>query len=300
MNVDCPDCGVPLPMGRTESVCPACFFASAREPVVDRASRWRIPGLVVGSEISRGGMGIVYAAEEVEPKRAVALKVLLPHWVENAPVVERFRREARAMAQLEHVAILPVYHVGETDGLPWFTMKLAAKGSLAEHMASFSGNWREAAALVARLAGALGHAHERGVLHRDIKPGNILFDADGSGYLADFGLAKNQAANVESLTLHADVLGTPSYLAPEIASGETRTATTSSDIYSLGAVLYELLSGRPPHSDDHLPALLRRVADEAPLSLDHYQPTPPCDLRAICEKVRWTPSVGPVFPEIKL
>lgn len=271
-------------MGRLGGICPACFFAAATEPGVTGRVRLRIPGLSVGDEIARGGMGIVYAAVQDEPRRPVALKILLPQWVENPSVLERFRREAQAMAQLEHGAILPVYSVGETDGLPWFTMKLATAGSLAERIPSFAGSWADVAALVARLADALGHAHERGVLHRDVKPGNILFDTEGLAYLADFGLAKQQWAGIPSLTLHADVLGTPNYLAPEVAAGHARTATTASDIYSLGAVLYELLSGRPPHRDDHLPALLRRVADEAPLALGGFKPTPPRDLQAICEK----------------
>jgi len=284
MNVHCPECGSALPTERLGSLCPVCFFAAASEPGLNGLVRLRVSGLSVGDEIARGGMGIVYAAEQDEPRRPVALKVLLPQWLENPSVLERFRRESQAMAQLEHAAILPVYSVGETDGLPWFTMKLATAGSLAERIPSFAGRWTDAAKLVARLADALGHAHERGVLHRDIKPGNILFDSEGRTYLADFGLAKQQWAAIPSLTLHADVLGTPNYLAPEVASGRARAATTSSDIYSLGAVLYELLSGRPPHRDDHLPALLRRVADDAPLALSGFKPTPPRDLQAICEK----------------
>lgn len=272
----CPICQTPFPEGRLEGLCPACFLSAADE----------LPSqeLVRGREIARGGMGIVFEAEQQEPRRTVAMKMLLPRWCEDAEVRERFRREAAAMASLEHPAILPVYEVGETDGLPWFTMKLAARGSLATRIAEQRGEWQRIARLVARLAGALAFAHERGVLHRDVKPGNILFDDEDACYLADFGLAKDLSMAEAGLTMEAQMLGTPHFLAPELASGAARTATTASDIYSLGAVLYELLSGHPPHQDDHLPALLRRVADERPASLSQCLPCPPRDLIAVCEK----------------
>jgi len=274
----CPECHTPLPAGRLAGMCPACFFDSAGDEGDGMA------GLHRGAEIARGGMGIVYEAQQSEPRRTVALKMMRPQWAENEQARERFRREARAMASLEHPAILPVYDVGESDGLPWFTMKLAAGGSLAARIRDFTGQWRKTAELMARIARALSFAHERGVLHRDVKPGNVLFDADDHCHLADFGLAKHLVIEPEdlSLTLGAEVLGTPHYLAPELASGESRTATTASDIYSLGAVLYELLSGVPPYQGASLPALLRRVADEKPRPLSDFQT--PRDLRAICEK----------------
>lgn len=275
----CPQCQAPVADERLEGLCAACFFLSAGDAVETGAP-------VRGREIARGGMGIVYEAQQAEPARTVAMKMLQPRWSGHDEVRERFRREARAMASLEHPAILPVYEVGETDGLPWFTMTLASGGSLAARIADFKGEWGQAARLMARLARALAFAHARGVLHRDLKPGNILFDAEGRCHLADFGLAKHLDGDHGSalLTLDAHVLGTPNYLAPELAAGTTRTATTASDIYSLGAVLYELLSGSPPHQEPHLAALLRRVADETPPSLAACDPVPPRDLRAICER----------------
>ncbi len=279
MSHFCPQCHAPVAGERLEGLCAACFFLSAGDVVGTGAP-------VRGREIARGGMGIVYEARQEEPARTVAMKMLQPRWSGHEEVRERFRREAQAMASLEHPAILPVYEVGETDGLPWFTMTLASGGSLAARISNFQGEWRKAAELMARLARALGFAHERGVLHRDLKPGNILFDAEERCYLADFGLAKHLDGEEGSglLTLDAHVLGTPNYLAPELAAGTTRAATTASDIYSLGAVLYELLGGSPPHQDPHLTSLLRRVADETPPSLAACDPAPPRDLRAICEK----------------
>lgn len=275
----CPICLTPFPEDQLDGLCPACFLTEAGESSGPS-------GLVRGAEIARGGVGIVYEAQQIEPQRAVALKVLQPQWADNEPVRERFRREARAMASLEHPAILPVYEVGESDGLPWFTMKLATGGSLAARIHSYSGQWQRTAGLLVKMARALGFAHERGLLHRDVKPGNILFDGDGSPYLADFGLVKHQAGDAAhlALTLDAGVLGTPNYLAPELASGTSSTATTASDIYSMGAVLYELLSGQPPHEGRSLPALLRLVADEKPRSLTEFRPAPPRDLASICEK----------------
>lgn len=277
MNPLCPECHTPLPAGRLVGLCPACFFDSAGEGD-------DLNGLQRGAEIARGGMGIVYEAQQEEPRRTVALKMMRPQWAEDEQARERFRREARAMASLEHPAILPVYDVGEKDGLPWFTMKLAAGGSLATQVSAYHRQWPQIAALMARTARALSFAHERGVLHRDVKPGNLLFDAEGRCYLADFGLAKHLVieANDLSLTLDSGVLGTPNYLAPELASGQSLTATTASDIYSLGAVLYELLTGTPPYLDTSLAVLLRRVADEKPRPLADFET--PRDLRAICEK----------------
>lgn len=279
MTEVCPICQTPFPEDRLDGLCPGCFLSLAIEPVGP-------PGLVRGPEIARGGVGIVYEAQQVEPLRSVALKILQPQWADNEPVRERFRREARAMASLEHRAILPIYEVGETDGLPWFTMKLATGGSLAARISEFSSQWRRIAELAMRMARALGFAHDRGLLHRDVKPGNILFDGDGSPYLADFGLVKNQTVDPAhlSLTLDAGVLGTPNYLAPELAAGMASTATIACDIYSLGAVLYELLSGQPPHQGRSLPALLRLVADERPRALTEFRPVPPRDLVSICEK----------------
>jgi serine/threonine-protein kinase len=182
----------------------------------------------------------------------------------SSQMAERFRLEVRAMSDLEHPCILPVHQTGEHDGLPYFTMKLATGGTLAQRKAEYAGDWRRIAELLIQLADAVQFAHERGVLHRAIKPGNILFDEQQHPYVSDFGLAK-LANDDADLTRSVDFLGTPNYVAPEIATRSVRQATISSDIYSLGAILYELLTGRPPFEAESVPALLKKIVEEEPI-----------------------------------
>lgn len=230
----------------------------ARAPL---GARFTVPGYTVGGEIARGGMGIVYRARQHAPAREVALKMLLPFSAAQPELRERFQLEVRTLAGLDHPAILPIHETGEQDGLPWFSMKLAAGGSLAARIGTLAGRWREIATLSATLADAAQYAHERGVLHRDLKPGNILFDAEGRPFVADFGLAKFVDDERDVTRTHR-AMGTPRYLAPEVAAGGVRQATTTSDVYSLGAILFELLAGRAPFEADGLPQLLRRIVEE--------------------------------------
>jgi WD40 repeat protein/predicted Ser/Thr protein kinase len=275
-------------------LCARCLIAGAMKspaaPVPGgsgRAGLLSIPGYTVTAEIARGGMGVVYRASQADPARDVALKMLRPQSLESPEMLERFRQEAQTLAALDHPAILPVYDTGEEEGLPWFTMKLATGGTLATRKTEFSGRWREIAELVVRLAEAVQFAHERGVLHRDIKPGNVLFDDANRAFVADFGLAR-VVEKESDLTRSLTMLGTPHYIAPEIAMADARAATTSSDIYGLGAVLYELLTGRPPFEADSVPALLRRIADTEPPQPSRIwsgMPRPmPRDLEVICLK----------------
>ncbi len=225
----------------------------------------RVPGYELTGEIARGGMGIVYRAQQLEPPRTVALKMLLPHQLGSAGMAERFRLEVRTLTELEHPAILPVYQAGEHEELPFFTMKLATGGTLAQRKQRLAGDWRAIAELMARLADAVQFAHDHGVLHRDLKPANILFDDQDRAYVSDFGLAKLLSADSD-LTRSANFLGTPHYVAPEVALRNARQATTASDVYSLGAILYELLAGRPPFDAEGVPALLRKITEEEPLT----------------------------------
>ncbi len=287
----CHVCGAPLDSARLGGLCPACTWSALsndnlngdgdESPIVD-GSLLRIPGHVVSKEIARGGMGIVYLAEQIEPRRTVALKMLLPHQLGSEEMRERFRLEIRTIAALDHPSILPVYQVGEHERLPWFTMKFAARGTLSERRQDFAGKWRAIAELLATLADAVQFAHERGILHRDLKPGNILFDDAGHSYVSDFGLAKLVSAETD-LTRSLAVLGTPHYVAPEIAAGSAQQATISSDIYSLGGILYELLAGRTPFEADNVPALLRKITDTEARPLEKTLKVPR-DLEIICFK----------------
>jgi len=245
-------------------------------------------------------MGIVYRAQQLDPRRMVALKMLLPHQLGSAEMADRFRLEVRTLTELEHPAILPVYQMGEYEALPFFTMKLATGGTLAQRREQWAGNWRSIAELVAVVADAVQFAHDRGVLHRDLKPGNILFDEQGRAYVSDFGLAKLINADSD-LTRSLSFLGTPNYVAPEVAARSARQATTASDVYSLGAILYEMLAGRPPFAAEGIPALLKKIAEDEPVppnkvlvasqsAAAHKSPAPkhqspvPRDLEVICLK----------------
>ncbi len=228
-------------------------------------ANFRIPGHENLRELARGGMGIVYQARQIAPQREVAIKMLLPRTI-TEELRERFRLEARTMADLNHPGILPLHHFGEWAGVPFFTMKLASGGTLSARSATYAGQWRKTATLIADLADAVAHAHDHGVLHRDLKPGNILFDENDRAYVADFGLVK--IANSESqFTRSVAMMGTPQYLAPEVAAKDARAATVRSDLYSLGAVLYELLAQQPPFQAEGLPALLREIAETEPAPL---------------------------------
>lgn len=245
-----------------------------------------VPGYEILGEISRGGMGVVYHARQLRPEREVALKVLLPQFAEEPEMLARFQIEARAMAALDHPGILPVYEVGEADGAPFFSMKLANGGSLSERLLRGPLPPKVAAELIAELARALHHAHQHGVLHRDLKPGNFLFLEDGRACVSDFGLAKlTLADHGPMLTRTESFFGTPHYMPPEVAAGSVGNATVAGDLYSMGAVLYECLTGARPHpSKENVAALLRSIADDPIAPPVALKPELPRDLSVICMK----------------
>jgi len=249
----CATCGARLATDRGVPWCPSCAFAAVLNGPDDPSegavrSLFKAPGHAVLSELGRGATGIVYRARQESPARDVALKLLRPHEAGSAESRARFRLEATALADLDHPVILPVYSLGEHDGLPYFTMKLCVGGTLAHRLGRYRGDWRAVADLVATLADGVHYAHSRGVLHRDLKPGNVLFDEADRPFVSDFGLAKliNGTDAGGSVTRPLVVMGTPGYVAPEVLAGGAHAATTAADVYALGAILYELLTGAPP------------------------------------------------------
>ncbi len=304
----CPRCCSALVVSATDarpSICPICAFAGALQSEstssADDSNDWmaaletappitpagatarRFGSYELFEELGRGGMGVVYRAQQLHPSRVVALKVILPLQSSAPGMIDRFKAEAEAIASLDHPHILPVYEAGERDGLPFFSMKFAEGGTLATRLGEFAGKTRAAVTLLAAVAHAVSHAHRRGILHRDLKPGNILLDAQSNPFVADFGMAKWLGRD-QAATLTGTAVGTPSYMAPEQATGRSADLTVAADIYSLGGILYELLVQRPPFSADTVVEVLRQVADHAPVPPRNLRPDIPRDVETICLK----------------
>lgn len=270
----CRDCGTPLGPRATGAVCPRCALRHAVAPTPDPAGERagtertgrRFGEYELHQEIGRGGMGVIYRARQPRLNRWVALKVLAGGEFASLDFKQRFRRETEAAAALDHPNIVPIYEVGEEDGQPYFSMRLVEGPTLGSWRLPASGaaRLRRCAAAIATLARAVQYAHERGVLHRDLKPNNVLVDGAGHLFLTDFGLARLLEKD-SSLTRTLAVLGTPSYMAPEQARGETGQLTTAADVYGLGAILYELLAGRPPFTGSSSIEILRQVLESEPV-----------------------------------
>ncbi len=300
----CGKCGTKLTSIGSAGLCPRCFLqegltlgddpageespfppgpprsrAEAPAPAAD--SRW-LGDFELLEELARGGMGVVYKARQVSLNRIVALKMILPGHLASSEAVRRLHVEAEAAARLDHPNIVSIYGIGQHQGQHYFAMRFVAGHNLSQHLALRSGGMtpQEAARLLVTVARAVHHAHQRGILHRDLKPANILVDAQGAPHVADFGLAR-QIEGSGDLTLGGVVLGTPNYMSPEQTAGATHHLTTGTDIYSLGAVLYFLLTGRPPFEGTTPLEVMRQVVET--------EPVPPS--RILCKRRQ-----GPVAP----
>jgi TolB-like protein/predicted Ser/Thr protein kinase/Flp pilus assembly protein TadD len=234
-------------------------------------------------EIGRGGQGVVYRARQKSLNRTVALKVIgLGQW-STTPHLRRFRHEAEAAARLEHPQIVPIYEIGERDGSCYFSMKFVEGGQLDQIARREPMLTRRAAELLVKIARTVQFAHERGILHRDIKPGNILLDQNGEPHLTDFGLAR-LIEQESTVTNSFDVLGTPSYMAPEQAAGHVKKLSPAADVYSLGAVFYQMLTGQPPFAGGTTYETIRLVMETEPRSPQLWNPKIDRDLATICLK----------------
>jgi hypothetical protein len=282
-SITCTMCGGAVDATLLGGICPLCLMGDAMNGPEDEAAE-PCDGHELLGEIARGGMGVVYRARQFEPERMVALKTLRSASLDSPEAKARFKNEAEVMVALDHPAILPVYHCGEMDGIPFFTMKLVEGGSLADAINRYSGNWRGIAELMARVCDGVQHAHERGVLHRDLKPGNILFDSTGAAYVSDFGIAKLANSQNAGLTLTMSMIGTPHYLAPEIAAGSARAASVSSDVWSLGVIVYELLTGQKPFKGESMTQVVRALELEDATTPRKLRPAVPRDLEVIALK----------------
>ncbi len=247
------------------------------------AVRGTIPGYEILGELGRGGMGVVYKARQVRLNRLVALKMVLAGEHVRPEDLVRFLAEAEAVAALQHPHIVQIFEVGQHDGLPFIALEYLEGGSLLRKLQSSPLPAREAAQLTDTLARAMHSAHEHGVIHRDLKPSNVLLDREGQPKVTDFGLAKRVAGG-SGLTQSGAILGTPSYMAPEQAQGKGKEVGPAADVYALGAILYELLTGRPPFKAAVPLETVFQVVHDEPVPPRRLQPKTPRDLETICLK----------------
>ena len=297
----CTKCGSTSRVGR--GLCLKCLLSAGingngngehpeTEPTLDdllsdihgQDGDWLLGNYQILEEIGRGGMGVIYRARQRHSRRIVALKRILSYHADSQDTLMRFRREAQAAANLDHPNILPIYEVGESlEGLPFFSMKFAGGGSLLEAASALRSEPRRSVALMAKVARAVQYAHEQGILHRDLKPGNILLDGRGEPLVSDFGLAK-WLEPTGHLTRTPTVFGTPGYIAPEQVNGSAGKLMPAADVYSLGAVLFDLLTGQPPFMGEHALKTIQQATQKPAPKLRTLEPALDRDLETICAK----------------
>ncbi len=246
--------------------------------------RWRLGNYEILDEIGRGGMGVIYRARQLHSHRIVAVKRLLNYHADSRETLMRFRREADAAASLDHPNILPIYEVSESeDGLPFFSMKFATGGSLQKVGPALRAQPRQCVQLMAKVARAVENAHGQGILHRDLKPGNVLLDGRGEPLVSDFGLAKWLDAD-KDLTKSLTTFGTPGYIALEQAEGASADLTPAADVYSLGAILFDLLTGRPPFLGSNALSVIKQASETPAPKLRSLAHSHDRDLETICAR----------------
>jgi serine/threonine protein kinase len=243
-----------------------------------------VPGYDILGELGRGGMGVVYKARQISLHRVVALKMILAGSHASAGAAARFLHEAEIIARLKHPNIVQVYDYGNHEGKPYFSLEHLEGGSLADRLQRKPLPVPQAAHLVQTLAQAVRAAHAQGIIHRDLKPANVLLTADGTPKITDFGLAKLLVGDSAVRTQTGDIIGTPSYMAPEQAGGKAKRIGPAADIYGLGAILYELLTGRPPFRAETPLQTLLQVQAQDPILPSRLRPKLPRDLQTICLK----------------
>ncbi len=289
----CPRCGTELPADAAEGLCPRCVARLAfgdEPPAPPTGAKMRYFGdYELLEEIARGGMGVVFKARQLSLNRLVAVKMILRGEFAGETERQRFRAEAEAAANLQHPNIIAIHEVGEHDGQPYFSMDLVAGHNLAAMVKDKPLPARQAAAYLKTIAEAIHHAHEKGTLHRDLKPTNVLVDEFDQPRITDFGLAKRlndsgQGTRSAELTQTGQMLGTPSFAPPEQAGGRTREIGVRSDVYSLGALLYFLLTTRPPFAGTSLEETLSQVLNSEASSPRALNPDVSRDLETICLK----------------
>src|SRR5438093_2749018 len=291
---ECPQCGATTRLDH--GTCIICFLREGLETRGEASretfesilaeanvtdTQWCLGHYEILEEIGRGGMGVIYRARQQHSRRIVAVKRILAHQVNSHETLVRFRREAEAVASLDHTNILPIYEVSESEqGLPYFSMKYAMGGSLRAALPTLRAKPREGVRLMAKVARAIAYAHGTGVLHRDLQPGNILLDENGEPMVSDFGLAK-WLDQTSDLTRTLETLGTPGYIAPEQTECPAEKLTCAADIYGLGAILFYLLTGRPPFVGANVLVVIHQAAVTPAPRLRSLAPSLDRDLETI-------------------
>src|SRR5688572_25733623 len=278
-NGRCPECGKPLPPDAPCGLCAACLVKQAMGPVAERSATPAVTDQSLFAanplprsfgnyelleEIARGGMGVVYKARQKSLNRVVALKMILAGPFASKQTILRFRAEAEAAANLHHPNIVAIHETGEADGQHYFSMDYVEGSNLADLVRDGLLPFQKAAEYIRKVAEAIHYAHENNVLHRDLKPSNVLIDANDEPRITDFGLAKKLTGTSE-LTITGQLLGSPGYMPPEQASSQRGAYGPHSDVYAVGAILYHLLTGRPPFQAENLTDTLEQLLNREPV-----------------------------------